>query len=77
MRDMTGQRRRIRHDDVTAERAVVADVRVRHQKIVIADSRMSAASLRSAMDVHVFAKDVVMADRQERLFAFKLQILRR
>ena len=57
---MAGQRRRIGHDDVTAERAVVADVGVCHYEIVIADPCMPAAAHSASVDIHVFAKDVVV-----------------
>src|SRR5688572_12875548 len=75
-RYMTGQRGRIRHDDVIAEHAVMADVRVRHEKIVIADFRVAAAPFGAAMDIHVLAKDIMVSDRQERLLTLELQILR-
>src|SRR5262245_23641190 len=59
------QRGRIRHDDVITQQAVVAYMHVSHQKIVISDSRVGAAALCSSMNIHVFAKDVVIADGQK------------
>src|SRR5205814_8132290 len=74
-RDVARKRRRVRHDDVAAEHAVVPNMRVRHQKIVISDSRVAATALCAAMDIHVLAKNVVMADREECFLAFELEIL--
>src|SRR5215471_3972368 len=72
---MAGESRRIRHYDVISQRTVVADVRVCHQIIMISDSCVTAATLRTPMDVHVFAEHIVIADREKRLLASKFQIL--
>jgi hypothetical protein len=49
---------------------------VRHQKIMMPDACVTASTLRTAMDVDVLTKDIVIADRQKSFFTFKLQILR-
>ena len=54
----------------------MSDVHICHQKIVIADPRKTTATLRASMDVHVFAKYVVIADRKEGVFTFEFKILR-
>jgi hypothetical protein len=73
--DMARQSRGIGHDDVVAQRAVMADVRVCHQKIMVPDSRVPTTALGPSMDVYVFAKNVVVADCKEGFFAFEFQIL--
>src|SRR5439155_96921 len=50
-------------------------VRIRHQEIVIPDPGITSAAARSTMDIHVFTKNIVLADRQECFFAFEFQIL--
>src|SRR5438552_2370800 len=74
--DVASQRRGISHDDVITENAVVPDMHVRHQKIMVPDSGAAAAAFRAAMEVDVFAKDIVIADGEKRVFAFELQVLR-
>ena len=73
--DMAGERSCVGHDDMVAQNTVVADVRIRHQEIVIPDPGVTAAAARSTMDIHVFTKNIVIADRQECFFAFEFQIL--
>jgi hypothetical protein len=51
-------------------------MRVRHDEIVISNSRIPAAPDSSAMDIHVFPKDVVITDREKRFLAFEFQVLR-
>jgi hypothetical protein len=76
-RDVTRKRGRIRHDDVISQSAVMSDVRVCHYEVVVADSRTAATAFRTPMDIHILSKDVVVADREERLFTLILQVLRR
>src|SRR5206468_12718353 len=54
-----------------------ADMYVRHKKVVVADSRIAATALRSAMDVHVFPKNIVPANGQKSFFTFELEVLGR
>jgi len=74
--NVPAQRGGIRQDDVAPDDAVVSDVYVHHEEIVIANLRMSAAPLCSPMDIHELAKYVMGTDCQECLFAFELEILR-
>src|SRR5262249_45761006 len=67
--------RRVCHHDMVAQCAVMADVNICHEKVMVPDSRMPAATLRTSMDVDVFAEHVVIADCEKRLFTFELQIL--
>ena len=73
---MTGQCSRVCHDDVIAENTVVAHVHICHEEVVITDPGIPAAAFRSTMDIHVFAKRIVIANRQKCFFAFEFQILR-
>src|SRR5437762_1203597 len=49
---------------------------VRHKEIMIPDSCVPTAAFCSAVNIHVFAKDVVVAYRKKRFFAFELEVLR-
>src|SRR6267154_258834 len=73
--NMARERSRVRHDDVVTENAVVADVGICHQKIVIADASVSAATFRSPVNVYVLSKNIVLADGEKGFFAPVLQIL--
>jgi hypothetical protein len=66
----------IGHDDVASDLAIMRDVSRDHNEVIISNSRMTAATFCSPVDVDVFAEGVVGSDRQERLFAGKLEILR-
>ena len=63
-----------------AEHAIVAylrvmrNVRAFHQEVVIADNGF-ATLVRSAVDNHVFADGVVVADDEERPFAHEIEVL--
>jgi hypothetical protein len=46
-----------------------------HEEVVIPDLRMAAATLRSSMNIYIFAKNVVRADREKRVLAMEFQIL--
>ena len=72
---MPGQCGRVRHNDVIPQLAVVTDMRVGHQEIVIADPRYPTAPLGAAMNIDIFTKDVVMADREKRIFTLEFEIL--
>ena len=49
-RHMARELRAVHDDDVLGELAVVADVRVRHDEVVVADARDAAAFLRAEID---------------------------
>ena len=59
-----------------ADDAVMSDVRSNHQEIVVADTSVSSSALCAAMDIHVFAKLIVGANRQKGFLAMEFQILR-
>ncbi len=75
-RHMPGQSCRIGHDDVTANNAVMSDVRGNHHEIVVADTSVPPSAFGAAMDIDVFAKLIVGADRQEGFLAMEFQVLR-
>ena len=75
-RHMAAEQRAVRDDDVVAQLAIVADMAIRHQKIVRADDRFPVRFGR-AMHRDVFAENIVVADAQPRRFALVFQILRR
>src|SRR5262245_4163928 len=52
------------------------NMNIRHQEVVITDSRVPTTAFRAAMNVYVFPKDVVISDYEEGFFAPELQILR-
>src|SRR5262245_52335503 len=74
--DMACESRRIGEDNVISQDAVMADVGVCHEIIMIPDSCVTAATLCTPMNVHVFAEHIVIADREQGLLALELQILR-
>ena len=59
-----------------ADVAVVRDVRVGHEHVVVADFRDAAAARGAAMDRHELPEHVVVADDQPRRLAVILQVLR-
>ncbi len=63
-------------DDVVADDHVVADMRVRRQKIMRADDGVFR-QLVGAMHRHVFAKNIVVANAQAGRLALVFHILRR
>ena len=75
--DMAGQSRGVRQNDVITQHAVVADVRIRHQEIMIADPCDSTSAFGPTVNVDVFTKNVVRPDRQMGFFIVELEILRR
>ena len=74
--DVPGQRRGVAEDRVAADVAVVRDVGVGHQQVVVADAGDAAAARGAAMDGHELADDVAVADDDPRRLAAELQILR-
>ena len=75
-RDMAGKRCRICHDDVVSHDAIVSDVTVGHQKIIIPDHGDSMPSLGAAVQGDKFPEHVVVADLQVRRFSLVFEILR-
>src|SRR6187402_169352 len=75
-RHMPGQCSGIGHDDMTADDAIMCDVRSNHDKVMIADAGMCPSAFRTAMYVDVFPELIVGTDGQKGLFTMKLQILR-
>ena len=74
-RHMARERRRIGQNNVIAEQAVMTDMNICHQEIVIADPRLPAASFSASMNIHVFAEYVVVSDSQKRIFTLEFQVL--
>ena len=73
---MSAERRGIAENRVVADVAIVRNVRVGHEHVVVADVGDAAAPFGAAMNRHEFAKHVAIADDQLGRLAVKLQILR-
>src|SRR5690606_29486856 len=70
--------RAVRDDDMARELTVMADVRIRHDEVVIADARDAAAFARADVNTDELAEPVVRADLERRVVAaFVTEILRR
>src|SRR5262249_29243822 len=76
-RDMAAGGGHVADDRVVADVAVVGDVDVAHEQVAITDSGHAATAVRAAVDGDELAEDVLTPDRQPRLLASILQILRR
>ena len=76
-RHVAAQGGAIHQHGVIADHAIVPDVRVRHDQQVAAHLGQSAALHRAAIDRHVLANLVVIADLEARRLAFVGDILRR
>src|ERR1700722_12230315 len=63
---MAAERSAIRHHDLVAELAVMSDVRVRHQQIVVADAGHPLVVGGAAIHRDGFAKYVAVADFEPR-----------
>ena len=63
-RHVARELRAVDDDDVIGELAVVADVRVGHDEVVIADARDAAALRRADVDADELADPIVRADRR-------------
>lgn len=74
--DVPGERRAIHENRVAADLAIVADVRVGHDEIVIAETRDAAAFHGAAIHRGEFAKCVAVSDFERDALACKRQILR-
>ena len=75
-RDVPSEGRRIRHDDMASEVAIVGDMDVGHQHVVIAETRHAPTKGRRPIDRHIFTENVVIADPDEGLFPLILEMLR-
>ena len=75
--DMPGERRGIRHYDVIADPAVVGDMGLGHEKVIVTDRSKSAATRGAAVDRDEFTDLVALADFGCSGFTRVLKILRR
>ena len=75
-RHVAAKRGPVAEDRVVADRAVVGDMGVRHEEIMIADPGHASAARRTPMNGHELAKDVVRPDDQPAPLTAKFQILR-
>src|SRR5581483_961153 len=75
-RDMPADARVRGDHHVAADLAVVSDMRIGHQHIVVAEPRDVALAGR-AMDGHALPDDIVVAEPGVALLALELQVLRR
>src|SRR5437588_4088721 len=71
------ERGRVRHDDVTANLAIVGDVGIGHDQVVVANPGASPALYRAAVDGDKLADLVMVADLQPCRFARVGDVLRR
>jgi hypothetical protein len=62
---------------VVTDLAVMTDVYVSHQEVMIPNARTTATAFGPTMNVYVLSKNVVISNYEKRLFAFEFQILRR
>src|SRR6266849_3237223 len=75
--DMSSQRRGVSHDDVAADLAIVRDVSVGHDQVVVPDPGEAAALHRAAINRDELANLVVIADLEARRLARVRNVLRR
>ena len=73
--DLSGQLGRIGHDDVIAQLAVVCDVAVRHDEVVVSDDGF-AFTEGSAVDGNELTDVAVVPDDGPGLFTVELKVLR-
>src|SRR5690606_32807453 len=74
--DMPGQGRVVGEDAAVAHLAVVGDVHVGQQPVVVADAGDAATVAGAAVDGGEFADDVAVADHQFGVLALELLVLR-
>src|SRR5690606_1054588 len=72
--DMTGQGRVVDQDGVVADHAVVTDVHIGHQQVVVADARLATVLHGAAVNGHAFTNDIVITDLQPGRLPLVLQI---
>ena len=73
--DVTSQGHAIGADVVVADLAIVRDVHADHQKVARADARRVAFAAR-AMERHILADQIIVADDELRRLTAKLHVLR-
>jgi len=73
--DMSGKVRRIGHDDVVAELAIVGDMAIRHDEIAVADHGHADVRRCRAIDRNVFTDRIELAEDDLCDFALVLQVL--
>ena len=66
----------VAEENPVADEAVVSDVGVCHEDVVVPDRRQAAPAAGSAVHGHALAEDVAVADQQPRMLAAELEILR-
>ena len=74
---VAGQRRGVGENRVVADHAIMGDVHVGHQPVVVADAGHPAAFLGAAIEGDEFADHVAVANLQARLFTVEFLVLRR
>src|ERR1700737_3705251 len=74
---MPAERSRVRHNDVTANLAIVRNVGIGHDQVVVADPGASPALHRAAVDGDKLADYVMVADLQPCRFTRVGDVLRR
>ena len=74
---MTAEGGAICHHDLVAQPAVMGDMRIRHEEIVVADARHAFIMSRAAVHRDGFAKYIAVADLEPRRLAFVFLVLRR
>jgi hypothetical protein len=73
---MTGKSCNVGHNDMVADFAIMGDMGIRHQQIMITDNRFSMAAGCSTMNRGIFADLVVGTNYQFSWFTFITEILR-
>src|SRR6202022_725108 len=74
--DMPGKRGAIDEKSVTANLAIVTDMRIREEKIVVAEFCGAAAFAGAAADGYVFAEDIAISGKEISAFTAKGVVLR-
>ena len=72
---MAADHRPVGEDATAADDAIVGDMAIGHQKVVVAQYGLHRVG-RAAMDGHLFAEDIVVADFQRGRFVIVLEVLR-
>ena len=75
--DVPGQGCRVGHDDVIAENAIMSNMCVDHEEIVIPNQGPTAALGCSPVHCDIFSKYVVIANYQLGVFPLVFEVLRR
>src|SRR6266478_84228 len=75
--NVPAERGGVGHDDMASNLAIMSDVSVGHDQVMVADLREPAAFYRAAIDGNELANLVVIADFQARRFARVRDVLRR